>query len=75
MRDLPHYAALSLSAKTAKSYECNILLEVDGEKFRAYEVSVAHQDLLFFTEKGTVNYVVDNYSGRPVIELFSVERD
>lgn len=75
MKDLKYYAQKSLTAKKSRSLECNLTLEVDGEKFRAYEVSIANQDLLFFTEKGTLNYVVDNYNGDARPELFNMVRD
>ena len=75
MRDLKYYAQKSLTAKKSRSLECDVTLEADGEKFHAYEVSIANQDLLFFTDKGTLNYLVDNYGGDARAELFNVERD
>lgn len=75
MKDLNYYAQKSLTATKSRTLECNLTLGVDGEKFHAYEVSVASQDLLFFCDKGTVNYLVDNYNGKLVIELFNWEKD
>lgn len=76
MKDLRYYAELSLKNKPSKSIECDLTLDVDGEKFRAYEVSIANQDLLFLTEKGTLNYLVDDYgNGKIMVELFNIERD
>jgi hypothetical protein len=75
MKDLKYYAEKSLNANETRSFDCfGLILEVDGEKFNAYEVSVTHCDLLFFTDKGSLNYVVDNYGGRAVVELFNVDR-
>lgn len=76
MKDLRYYAEKSIKAKSNKSVPCNLTLEVDGEEFKAYEVSISNQDLLFFTEKGTLNYLVDNYgNGKIMVELFNIERD
>lgn len=75
-KDLMYYAKNSLTAKSSKSVECDIMLEVDGEEFKAYEVSIANQDLLFYCDKGTANYVVDNYgNGKITVELFDWEKD
>lgn len=74
-KDLNYYAQRSLYNRSQKNLECDLTLTVDGIKYHAYEVSVAHQDLLFFTDKGTLNYVVDNYGGTPRVELFNIETD
>lgn len=75
MKDLSYYAKMSIGLKMNVSLECDLTLEVDGEKFSAYEVSVSNQDLLFFSEKGTLNYLVDTYGDRFAVELFNIERD
>ena len=75
MKDLKYYAEMSIGLNHSTSIECNLCLDVDGEKFHAYEVSVANRDLLFFCDKGTLNYLVDTYGDRIVIELFAVEKD
>lgn len=74
MKDLNYYAGKAIYAKKSEALECNITLIVDGEKFHAYEVSIASRDLLFFCDKGTLNYLVDTYGDRIAIELFNVER-
>lgn len=82
MKDLKYYAEKSLTAKNSRALECDLTLEVDGEKFRAYEVSIANCDLLFFCDKGTANYLVDTIEDRISgktrvlgIELFNWERE
>lgn len=75
MKDLKYYAAMSIGSKGTKAIECDLTLEVDGEEFHAYEVSVSNRDLLFFCDKGTANYLVDTYGEKIVIELFNWERD
>jgi hypothetical protein len=74
MKDLQYYAKKSLTG-TGRSLECDITLDVDGEAFRAYEVYVGKQDLLFLTEKGTLTYLVDRYGDRLTVELFEVNKD
>jgi uncharacterized membrane protein len=79
-KDLNYYAQKSLNPRTTKALECDLALDVDGERFHAYEVSISNQDLLFFCDKGTLNYVVDSRRGLNGpelmgIELFNVERD
>ena len=55
--------------------DCNIEIEIDGQVFKAHEVSICYHDLLFFTDKGTLNYVVDSYGDRLVAELFNWDLD
>lgn len=82
MKDLKYYAQKSINSNGQKEIECGITLQVEGEKFHAYTVSIAHQDLLFYCDKGTLNYLVDSIEDRITgkrevlgIELFNVERD
>jgi hypothetical protein len=76
MRTLKYYAEKAVTTqKGSRTLECDLTLTVDGEKFRAYEVSVARCDLLFFTDKGTLNYLVDMYDDHLGIELYNIERD
>lgn len=41
--------------------DCSLTLHVDGIDLQAYTVSLANRDLLFYTDKGTVTYLVDIY--------------
>jgi hypothetical protein len=82
MKDIKYYAELSIGLKESVSLDCNLILEVNDQKFHAYEVSVATGDLLFFCDEGTANYVVDTYEDRITgktevlaIELFNWESD
>lgn len=81
-KDLKYYAGMSIGLKESTSLECSLVLEVDSQKFHAYEVSVSNCDLLFFCEEGTANYLVDTYEDRITgvtailgIELFNWESD
>lgn len=74
MKDLMYYAHMSVSLKHDTTLECSLILDVTGDKFHAYEVSVANRDLLFFCNEGTANYVVDTYGDKVVVVLFNWEK-
>ena len=57
-----------------KSFDCNFTIKEDGVSYEVYEVSIANCDLLFYSEKGTLNYVIDNYGGKAVPELFNINK-
>lgn len=44
--------------------DCSINLTVEGIDYHAYGVSIAYRDLLFHTDKGTIQYLVDSYGDR-----------
>lgn len=75
MKTFAELAKASLTATKTKSVEVNCNLLVNGEVWSAYECSVSHKDLLFFTDKGTATFLVDSYGGDPRAELFDWERD
>ena len=54
--------------------DINLDLNVDSEVYRAYTVSIAYCDLMFYTDKGILTYVVDKYKHKNVAELYSVEK-
>lgn len=69
-----HLVELSVKHKGQNKYlPCDISLDVDGKTYNAYEVSIHTRDLLFFTDKGTLNYVVDSYGDRNTVELVSID--
>ena len=51
MKDLIQRAKVKSMVGDNESHEldCNITLSVNGEYWKAYSVSVAHRDLLFYT--------------------------
>lgn len=55
--------------------DCNITLSVNGEYWKAYSVSVSYRDLLFFTNQGTVTYLIDSYPHGDYAVLHDYERD
>lgn len=57
-----------------KYYPCEINLHEDNEDFKAYEVSICNRDLLFFTDKGTVNYTIDTV-GKDYLILEHIDKD
>ena len=75
MKDLSYYANLAATCTKPRTIECNLTLQVDDEKFHAYEVSIANCDLLFYCDKGTANYVVDTYGNQTFCELYDWEKE
>lgn len=61
--------------KNAKTFDCNFNIEVEEKTFRTHSVSICNRDLLFFTDKGTLNYVVDTIGFNDYAELFSIDGD
>jgi hypothetical protein len=54
--------------------DCNITLNEEGQTFQAYTVSIAHRDLLFYTDKGVLNYLIDKFGDKYSLSLFSIEK-
>lgn len=55
--------------------DCSIDLKVDNIEYKAYGVSLAYRDLLFYTDKGTIQYLVDSNGDRHTAVLHNVELD
>lgn len=55
--------------------DCNIDLKVDDVEYNAYSVSISYRDLLFYTDKGTIQYLVDSYGDRHTAVLHNWDRD
>lgn len=68
-------AQISKDIKDGQSRAVDLTLVEEGETFKAYEVSIAYGSLLFFTDKGVLDYVVDYYGDEPRVELYNIERD
>lgn len=54
--------------------DCSLTLSItnrhgDSLEMQAYTVSLANRDLLFYTDKGTVSYLIDVYPAGPVAVL------
>lgn len=55
--------------------DCGLTLSVtnrhgDSIEMQAYTVSLANRDLLFYTDKGTVTYLIDLYLDGPIAVLY-----
>ena len=59
----------------SEELDCDITLSVNGEYWKAYSVSVSYRDLLFFTDQGTVAYLIDSYPHGDFAVLYDWERD
>lgn len=58
--------------------DCSLTLHVDGTDMQAYTCSVGNRDLLFYTDKGTVTYLVDTMPGQrhiAVLHDWSLDSD
>lgn len=53
--------------------DCSFTIQDDDQTFEVYSVSVSNQDILLYSNKACLNYVVDLYGNRPVLELFNIE--
>lgn len=58
--------------KENEYFSCNIKLKEEGKTFKAYDVSICHRDLLFFTDKGTLNYDVNTIGSNDFLMLVSI---
>ena len=59
----------------SEELDCDITLSVNGEYRKAYSVSVSYRDLLFYTDQGTVTYLIDSYTYGDYAVLHDYERD
>ena len=59
----------------SEEIDCNITLSVNGEQWKAYSVSVSYRDLFFYTDQGTVTYLIDSYPHGDYAVLHDYERD
>ena len=77
MLELIHRAKVKSMAGDNESHEldCAITLSVNGEYWKAYSVSVSYRDLLFYTDQGTVTYLIDSYPHGDYAVLHDWERD
>ncbi len=77
MLELIQRAKVKSMAGDNESHEldCNITLSVNGEYWKAYSVSVSHRDLLFYTDQGTVTYLIDSYPHGDYAVLHDYERE
>ena len=67
MLELIHRATVKRMINSNESHElnCDITLSVNGEYWRAYSVSVSYRDLFFYTDQGTVTYLIACDDQRP----------
>ena len=64
----------SLKAYRMKTFDISLDLRIKGETWNAYEATVAHREILFYCDKGSVTYFVDTYGGKHSVQLFDWER-
>ena len=64
---------MSIFTDETTEVECKITLHVSGESRIAYACSVSYRDLMFYTDQGTVTYLVDVYGDRITWEIHDWE--
>jgi len=73
-KDFNYFIEKSINHKGEnKYYTCNLNLKIDDKNFKAHEVSICNRDLLFFTDKGTLNFVVDSIGFKNYAELVCID--
>lgn len=76
MRTIEDFIELSTQdIQESISIECAIDLEIDANKYAAYEVIVGSRELTFYFEEGYASYDVNNISGNDTIVLNDYELD
>ncbi len=66
----------AVKATSSQELNCSIKLNVvDDEVWNAYAVNVANRDLMFYTDKGCVTFLVDSYGDNHVAVLHDWERE
>lgn len=65
---------LSVSSKRIGEQDAGFKIEVDGQTWDCYTVSISHRDVLCYCEQGTATFLVDSYGDRNVAELFDWNR-
>ena len=58
LSDDPHYV------------DCSFSIEHEGTSYHCYHASIAHRDILLYTDKGTVTYLVDSINGNHTAVLY-----
>lgn len=61
IKSLAQAVELSLKASETQSIDADFSIEVEGNQWTVYEVSISHQDILCFCEQGTATFLVDTY--------------
>jgi len=56
-------------------FECEIELKEEGKTFKAHEVSICKRDLVFFTDKGALNYDVNTIGSNDSLLLVYMDED
>lgn len=74
IKDLQEIIEISINHNGEnKIYPCNVQIKEEGKRYQAHEVSIAHRDLLFFCDKGTVNYDVNTIGFNNYLSLVSID--
>lgn len=72
---IPLSLGLGKKGITDGEIDCEFEVIEDNETFKVYTASVAYRDILLYSDKGCLSYVVDSYGNRNSVECVNIERD
>lgn len=52
---------------------CKFIIYEDNAEYEVYNATIAYRDILLYSNKAVLNYVVDSYGDNHTIELFNIE--
>jgi hypothetical protein len=64
----------SITAQRSREYNANFKLEIEGETWDCYSVSIANRDLLCYCKQGSVTILVDTFGNKTTCEIFDWEK-
>lgn len=75
LTQIPMYTSLTdlvdLAINHDSTYvDCSFQVTTPAGIFHAYHASIVHRDILLYTDKGTVTYLVDSYGDKHTCELY-----
>ena len=53
--------------------DCNFKVREDGITYKVHTAAVCNRDLLLYSDKACLNYVIDTYGDRHTIECINIE--
>lgn len=60
----------SIDGKTFGEVDADFKIDIQGELWTCYAVSIADRDILAYCDKGTATLLVDSYGDKHTAELF-----
>jgi hypothetical protein len=64
---------LAVRRQEHRQVDAKLSIEVNGEAWTCYTVSISYRDILCYCDQGTATLLIDSYGDRHVAELFDWE--